>query len=90
MDRLCDRHNTVLMGNHGAVAWGFDVQDAYFKMEILESYCRTVLVAKQLGGATRFTNDAVGELMKIKRRLGIPDRRIEGAAKPAADGKGYG
>ncbi|HET9594677.1 MAG TPA: L-rhamnose isomerase, partial [Anaeromyxobacteraceae bacterium] len=33
--RLCDRHTTVLMGNHGAVAWGFDVQDAYFKMEIL-------------------------------------------------------
>jgi L-rhamnose isomerase len=78
--RLCDRHNTVLMGNHGAVAWGFDVQDAYFKMEILESYCRTVLVAAQLGGPTRFTPEQLRDLLAIKRRLGIPDGRHDGAA----------
>src|SRR6266581_3864704 len=34
---LVDKHNTVLMGNHGVVAWSHnDVEDAYFKMEILE------------------------------------------------------
>ena len=41
---LVDQHNTVLMGNHGAVAWSHvSVEDAYFKMEILEAYCRTVV-----------------------------------------------
>jgi L-rhamnose isomerase len=73
--RLCDRHNTVLMGNHGAVAWGSDVQDAYFKMEILESYCRTLLVAAQVGDPRRFTPEELGALLAIKKRLGIPDGR---------------
>src|SRR6266404_8851861 len=49
---LVDNHNTILMANHGVVAWSHnDVEDAYFKMEILEAYCRTVLVSTQLGKA---------------------------------------
>ena len=41
---LVDKHNTILMANHGVVAWSHNnVEDAYFKMEILEAYCRTVL-----------------------------------------------
>ena len=40
---LVDQHNTILMANHGVVSWSHDnVEDAYFKMEILEAYCRTV------------------------------------------------
>jgi L-fuculose-phosphate aldolase len=47
---LVDQHNIVLMANHGVVAWSpHSVEDAYFKMEILEAYCRTVLVTAQLG-----------------------------------------
>jgi len=84
--RLADRHNTILMANHGAVGWGFDVQDAYFKMEILESYCRTVLVATQLGGPNRIAPELVRELLAIKRRLGIPDARLEGEPPRATKG----
>ena len=77
-------HEAVELANHGAVGWGFDVQDAYFKMEILESYCRTVLVATQLGnGPNRFDPGQVKELLAIKRRLGIPDPRLDGAPPPA-------
>ncbi|MCB1128245.1 MAG: class II aldolase/adducin family protein, partial [Verrucomicrobiae bacterium] len=33
---LVDKHNTILMANHGVVAWSHNnVEDAYFKMEIL-------------------------------------------------------
>src|ERR1051325_11486723 len=47
---LVDKHNTILMANHGVVSWSHNnVEDAYFKMEILEAYCRTVLVSSQLG-----------------------------------------
>jgi len=47
---LVDTHNVILMANHGVVSWSHNnVEDAYFKMEILESYCRTILVASQLG-----------------------------------------
>src|SRR5208282_4938890 len=47
---LVDKHNVILMANHGVVSWSHNnVEDAYFKMEILEAYCRTVLVTAQLG-----------------------------------------
>jgi L-fuculose-phosphate aldolase len=75
---LVDQHNTVLMGNHGAVAWSHvSVEDAYFKMEILEAYCRTVWVASQLGQPLKtFTAEQLKDLLRIKQNLGIPDPRI--------------
>ena len=75
---LVDKHNTILMANHGVVAWSHnDVEDAYFKMEILEAYCRTVLVAHQLGKPVNTMTPAqLQDLLKIKQSLGIPDPRF--------------
>jgi len=75
---LVDKHNTILMANHGVVAWSHNnVEDAYFKMEILEAYCRTVLVASQLGKPVNtMTSAQLQDLLKIKQSLGIPDPRF--------------
>jgi L-fuculose-phosphate aldolase len=75
---LVDKHNTILMANHGVVSWSHNnVEDAYFKMEILEAYCRTVLVASQLGKpANTMTAAQLQDLLKIKQSLGIPDPRF--------------
>ena len=75
---LADKHNTILMGNHGAVSWShLSVEDAYFKMEILEAYCRTVWVASQLSPSLNtMSQEQLGDLLKIKQGLGIPDPRI--------------
>jgi L-fuculose-phosphate aldolase len=74
---LVDKHNVILMANHGVVSWSHNgVEDAYFKMEILEAYCRTVLVAAQLGKpANTMTGAQLQDLLKIKQSLGIPDPR---------------
>ncbi len=74
---LVDQHNIVLMANHGVVCWShLNVEDAYFKMEILEAYCRTVLVASQLGKPVNtMTAAQVQDLLKIKQGLQIPDPR---------------
>ena len=74
---LADKHNTILMANHGVVSWSHNnVEDAYFKMEILESYCRTILVATQLGVSPKtMTPTQLQDLLKIKKSLGIPDPR---------------
>jgi L-fuculose-phosphate aldolase len=46
-------------------------------MEILEAYCRTVLVAAQLGKPPNtFTPAQLKDLLNIKQKLDIPDRRI--------------
>ena len=45
-------------------------------MEILEAYCRTVLVTAQLGKpANTMTPAQLQDLLKIKQSLGIPDPR---------------
>jgi L-fuculose-phosphate aldolase len=74
---LVDKHNTILMANHGVVSWSHNnVEDAYFKMEILEAYCRTVLVTAQLGiPAKTMSAPQLQDLLKIKHSLGIPDPR---------------
>ncbi len=75
---LVDKHNVILMANHGVVSWSHNsVEDAYFKMEILEAYCRTVLVASQLGRPVNtMTPTQLQDLLKIKQSLGIPDPRF--------------
>ncbi len=74
---LVDKHNTILMANHGVVSWSHNnVEDAYFKMEILEAYCRTILVTAQVGKpAQTMTAPQLQDLLKIKQSLGIPDPR---------------
>ncbi|HUD45393.1 MAG TPA: class II aldolase/adducin family protein [Candidatus Baltobacteraceae bacterium] len=75
---LVGEHNTILMANHGVVSWSHvSVEDAYFKMEIIEAYCRTVAVAAQLGAPLKtFSQTHLQDLLKIKQTLGIPDPRI--------------
>jgi L-fuculose-phosphate aldolase len=75
---LSGEHNTILMANHGAVSWSHvNVEDAYFKMEILEAYCRTVVVASQLGTPLKtFSQTHLQDLLKIKKTMGIPDSRF--------------
>ena len=74
---LVDQHNTILMANHGVVSWShLSIEDAYFKMEILEAYCRTVMVATQLGRPPNTMSPAqLRDLLKIKQGLGLPDPR---------------
>lgn len=75
--RLVDKHNTILMANHGVVSWSHEtLEDAYFKIEILEAYCRTLLVASQLGRRPNHLEPGqVRDLLRIKQRLGIVDPR---------------
>src|ERR1044071_764440 len=74
---LVDQHNTILMANHGVVAWSHNnLEDAYFKMEIIEAYCRTILVTAQVGKpANTMTPQQLQDLLKIKQSLGTPDPR---------------
>lgn len=76
---LADNHNTILMANHGVVAWSpISVEDAYFKMEILEAYCRTIMVTTQLGRMpNRFTAKQMKDLLEIKKNFGVPDARYD-------------
>jgi L-fuculose-phosphate aldolase len=69
-------HQAVLMQNHGVICWGKDVEDAYWKMENIDSYCRTVWIAAGLGGGLhRFSGGHAKELIDLRQKLGMPDPR---------------
>ena len=78
---LAPQHQSILMGNHGVICWGKSVEDAYFKMEITDAYCRTVILAQSIPGGASIPCDKLPELLTIKKKLGLPDDRYD--LKPA-------
>lgn len=76
---LVDKHNTILMANHGVVAWSHrSVEEAYWRIEIIEAYCRTLSVAAQLGKPLNtFSPGHLQDLLRIKQSLGFVDPRYE-------------
>jgi L-fuculose-phosphate aldolase len=71
----------VVLKNHGTVSWGETLQQAYWWTEILEAYCRILLIAKQVGRVERISPPKVEELLDLKERFGITDdpRRLQNA-----------
>jgi len=73
---LAPLHQSIIMEHHGLICWGSGVEDAYFKMEITETYCRTVAIARQLGGrGTCLSHADMATLLKMKKGRGLPDSR---------------
>ncbi len=74
---LVDKHNLILMANHGVVAWSHNnVEEAYWRTEIIEAYCRTLVVAAQLGKPLNtFSPGQLQDLLRIKQGLGFVDPR---------------
>src|SRR3954453_10721961 len=68
--------NTILLANHGVVSWGATVEGAYFNTEIIDAYCKILLLAKQLGRVNYFSEQHTAELMEFKKRIKIDDPRI--------------
>jgi L-fuculose-phosphate aldolase len=65
------KYNALLLANHGAVAYGEEVFQAYFRMETVEHYARIALVAELLGGPTVLPRDEVQKLIDSRTRYGI-------------------
>lgn len=72
---LIHHANVVLLANHGVVSCGSSLEEALFRTEILEAYCRSLLLARPLGPVQRLSDENMRELMAIKQKLGLPDRR---------------
>lgn len=74
---LAKRHQSILMQNHGVICWGNDVEDAYWKMENTDAFCQTVSISMQLGGPKSYSPDKLKDLITIRKKLGMPDHRLE-------------
>jgi L-fuculose-phosphate aldolase len=68
--------NTILLANHGTVTFGPDLEKAYFNTEIIDAYCRILILAKLLGRVNHFDEQKTRELLELKKRLGYDDVRF--------------
>lgn len=67
--------NIILLANHGTVSYGTDVERAYWWTEILDAYCRMLLLSKQLGRVNYFDETKERELLELKAKWGWSDPR---------------
>src|SRR3954454_1060962 len=74
--------NTIVLGNHGVVCYGPDLDDAYYKLEIVDAYARILLLTKQLGSVRPLGSDEMKELLALKSKFGMNDPRTAPDAKP--------
>lgn len=71
-------HNTILLENHGIVCWADTVTHAEWYVEVVDTYCRTLLLAAQIGTPIkRIPAEKISGLLDIKRKLGLPDARFD-------------
>jgi len=81
-------HNALLMANHGAVAYGADLWQAYDRLETLEHTAKIAILAKTLGGANDLPKDAIRKLINIREKAGYLDEKARCQACGYLDGVG--
>ncbi|MBV8846798.1 MAG: class II aldolase/adducin family protein [Bryobacterales bacterium] len=64
-------YDALLLANHGAVAWGEDPLQAFFRMDTVEHYARVALVAHLLGGARALPRAEIAKLFAARERYGV-------------------
>lgn len=68
----CKSHNAVLLANHGALTWGRDIMEAYYRMESLEHYALITMYSNNIINKVNELNcTQVSDLLGIRNRLGI-------------------
>ena len=68
--------NAMILTNHGTVSFGSDLEQAYWKTEIVDAYCRILILSRQLGGITYLGEQKSRELLDLKKKLGFDDPRF--------------
>ncbi|NQT13477.1 MAG: class II aldolase/adducin family protein, partial [Planctomycetes bacterium] len=69
--------NVIILANHGTVSFDDSVEKAYWSTEILDTYCRILMLARGLGRVTYFTEPEVEALLDMKEQWGMKDPRKE-------------
>ena len=73
MKPFVPHHNALLMANHGAVAYGKDMWEAWDRMETLEHTAKIAILARALGNVNDLPKEAIEKLIHIREKAGYLD-----------------
>ncbi len=65
------QYDAVLLENHGCTAYGGDIWEAFFRMEMVEHFARITFVAEMLGGARPLPREEVEKLFAARARYNV-------------------
>ncbi len=71
------KSNVIILANHGTVSYGETVERAYWWTEILDAYCRILMLSRSLGRVNYFTEPEAQALLDLKSKWGFKDPRSE-------------
>lgn len=72
-----DQAQIVVLANHGTVSCAETLERACWWTEILDAYCRTLILSRNLGPLQQLSNKQVRELLEVKKKWGMTDARSE-------------
>jgi len=80
-----DQVDAALLANHGAIAWGADLEQAMLRLELVEHLARIALLARATGGIQPLPDAALPPLLAARAKAGLgraADRATSAPAPP--------
>jgi L-fuculose-phosphate aldolase len=74
--------NVIVLASHGVVTYDASLERACWLTEVLDGYCRLLILARQLGHVEYLSQENCRELLELKQQHGIADVR---STAPYAD-----
>ena len=68
--------DVIILANHGTISFGETVEKAYWWTEILDAYCRILMMARDLGKVHYLNETKSRELLDLKTKWGYSDARL--------------
>ncbi len=67
--------NVIVLASHGVVSYDSTLEQACWLTEVLDGYCRLLILARQLGHVEYLSQENCRELLELKQQHGISDVR---------------
>jgi L-fuculose-phosphate aldolase len=69
IEGLVAGHGAALLANHGVLAWGRDLEEAYSRLETVELYAKILIAARAVGTPRPIPDDKLEALLRIRESL---------------------
>ncbi len=73
---IVKEHDSVILDHHGALTYGPDLWDAFYKLETIEHHAHTLYIAHTLGGAKTLAKSEIEKLMETCATYGISKPKL--------------
>ena len=71
------KSDIIVQANHGTVSVGPTIEKAYWMTELLDAYCRILLISRDLGKVEYFNKQEAEDLITLKTQWGMKDNRAD-------------